>query len=780
MKLKLTSINATAAAMFLLSFAMVLFELLLTRLFGVVLFAQFAHLALALALLGISIGAVIQHLWPEIIPDDGFERRLAQIALVMGVAMLVAVLCTTLFPVTDQFAKPPVRYQERSSIQGQLLNPYWFGALLPFLMLPFVCAGLAFSGAFYRRKSHIGFLYGADLIGGAIGALAFIPMLGSLAGPDVIFGAILAAIIAALALFSTAENKKWLFGSIGAGIIVLILLIVGLAGIEVLKIRYAAGYAEKNITYTLWTPLTRLAVHEDARGKYILLDNSSASEVLLTQADRKRKAKEINRSFVYQLHKPPAKVAVLASSAGPEVAIAQYYGYDHIDAIDIAGEIADVVRKRFPNGKYNPFLIGDTHQIKADGRAAILHSKEPYDIIQMVHANLHSNAGLLANAWSPSLLETKEAFGTYLDKLTDTGTISFGRGSYTPNLARSAAAALAERGVRRPWKYIAYVIGNAQFILVKKKPWTKAQLADLYRVAKENHCIFKWDPGKNPDATAFSMFFERTLLTDNKPYLDTPSLLRDAVTDWFSNAKGKSSALRTLYHTLSIQVLFVIVSGILFLFIPLFRRGPTGLGKVKGVSVGLVYVACLGYGYLAVETVLIHELILFVGHPTYAVTVVILSMLLFSGIGSIIAGRIKEEKLTKILQLVLLTVFILASLQAWVFPKLLHQYALGLPMMVRLTITFLLLAPLGLMMGMPFPLAMRIIPGSAAGLIPWAWALNGWMSVVASLVSILISRTVGYSESFAVAIAVYLVAFALAPRLREVGRIAIFKEQSND
>ncbi|MBN2715733.1 MAG: hypothetical protein JXX14_07745 [Deltaproteobacteria bacterium] len=773
----MNSLNATAAAMFLLSFALVLFELLLTRLFGVVLFAQFAHLALALALLGISIGAVIQHLWPDIIPDKGFERRLAMVALVMGAAMLLAVLCTTVFPITEQFEKPPLRYQERSNIQGRLLNEGWFGLLLPLLMLPFVCAGLAFSGAFYRRKAHIGYLYGADLIGGAIGALAFIPLLGNLAGPDVVFAAILAAILAAVGLFFVNADKKWWLGSLGAGALVLILLTVAAFGGEVMKIHFAAGYSEKNISYTQWTPLTRLAVHRNERGTYVLLDNSSASEVILTEKDRNRKAQDENRSLVYRLHDPPAKIAILASSAGPEVAVAQKYGHRDIDAVDIAAEIADVVKTRFPQSDVNPFLHGNTRQVKADGRAAILHSKEPYDIIQMVHANLHSNAGLLANAWSPSLLETREAFGTYLDHLSDHGTISFGRGFYTPNLARSAAAALMDRGIRRPWEHIAYLKGQAQFILVKKNPWTQTEIGRLEKLAKEMKCKFKWHPGAAPDEQAVDMFYGRALLTDNKPYLDDISLLRYAVTDWFFRGSGHTSALRALYRTLSIQVIFVVVAGILFLFVPLLRRGPTGLSKVNSVGVALTYVACLGYGYLAVETVLIHELILFVGHPTYAVTVVILSMLLFSGIGSIIAGQIKEARLTPTLQLVLLAVFVLASLQAWVFPPLLHKTALGLPMFARLSITFLLLAPLGLVMGMPFPLAMRIIPGSAAGLIPWAWALNGWMSVVASVISILVSRTVGYSESFGIAIAVYLVALGLAPRLREVGRVTIFRAQ---
>ncbi|MCO4748299.1 MAG: hypothetical protein KC912_26125, partial [Proteobacteria bacterium] len=92
--------QAVATSMFLLSFALVLFELVLTRLFGVILFASFAHLALALAMLGISFGAVLQHLWPQLVPEEGLEDRLAWLSLIQGGATVIAALACLTFPVT--------------------------------------------------------------------------------------------------------------------------------------------------------------------------------------------------------------------------------------------------------------------------------------------------------------------------------------------------------------------------------------------------------------------------------------------------------------------------------------------------------------------------------------------------------------------------------------------------------------------------------------------------------------------------------------------------------
>ena len=325
-----------AVALFLFSFSLVLFELVLTRLFGVVLFAAFAHLALGLALLGISLGSVLQHMFPRLVPDQGLERRLGWLALAQGLTTLTAVICTLNFPLTTQFERNPDGFGARSSITWDLLDPLWFSALLPVLMVPFVIVGIAFAGTFQRRKAQIGRLYGADLVGGALGALIFLPLLDTLSGPDTAFVITLAAGLAAVVLFRAAGARAP-SGLAGLAMLVsVILLVVSGAGGELLKVRYAAGYSESQVTYTRWTALTRLSIHEDHRGTYVLLDNTSASHVILTETERARKAREVNRSLVYRLHEPGARIAILAASAGPEVAVAQSFGHHGIDAIDIA------------------------------------------------------------------------------------------------------------------------------------------------------------------------------------------------------------------------------------------------------------------------------------------------------------------------------------------------------------------------------------------------------------------------------------------------------------
>jgi len=772
------SLRSLTAAAFLLSFNLVLFELLLTRLFAVVLFAQFAHLALALALLGISVGAMLQHLRPSLLPDKGLEKRLAWLIVLQGIFTLVAVVCTIEFPVTVQFDEPPVTYQERSHIKDDLLDPIWFAALLPVLSVPFAIAGLAFAGLFQRRKEHIGQLYGADLIGGAVAAVAFIPVLGWLAGPDAVFVITLAAGGAALLLVPLKEDKK--LGGISAAMAVLsaIALVVGLSG-ELLSVKYTAGYSDENVEYTRWTPLTRIAVHtDDKRGTYMLLDNTSASEVFLEARSSRRVRRYVNRGLVHDLHKDdPAKqaddhrVAILAASAGGEVAIAQLEGWTNIDAIDIAGDIMEIVGDRWPDNDYNPYTKAGVVPVVSDGRAAIMHAEAPYTIIQMVHANLWSSAGLLSNAWSPSLLETKEAFHTYLSQLTPDGTVSFGRGGGTAATARAAAQALRERGVKEPWRHMVYATGSSTVLLVKPRPFTEEEAERIRSAVKRYHNIkLLIDPSEKPSKRNRDKLLRGSVMTDDRPYLDDPDLVSKQIESALTTVKGEGDRpLAAVYRSIVIQTAFAVVAGLLFIGVPVLVRGRSASAGLKGVGLGVLYVAGLGYGYLAVETVLIHELVLFVGHPTYAITVVILAMLLASGMGSVLVGKWPEDTLLKRLRMVLGVILGLGLVQAFVVPPMLTAFALGWPTTLRMGLTFVLLFPLGLVMGMPFPLALRLLRPEAAGVVPWAWAINGWMSVMASLVTVVVSRMYGYGVAFGVALGAYVLALLLAgtiPRIR--------------
>ena len=129
----MTAPRRVLAAVFLYSLALLLYELLLTRLFAVVLFASFAHLALALALLGTGVGAIAQHLRPSLVPEQGLERRLGWLGIALGVTVIGAVLAVLWFPLLQVPEGVRDQFQDTSSHKAELLHQGWFSALLPVL-----------------------------------------------------------------------------------------------------------------------------------------------------------------------------------------------------------------------------------------------------------------------------------------------------------------------------------------------------------------------------------------------------------------------------------------------------------------------------------------------------------------------------------------------------------------------------------------------------------------------------------------------------------------------
>ncbi len=755
-----------ATAVFLQSLALVFYELLLTRLFAVTLFADFAHLALALAMLGVGVGAVAQHLRPSLVPAEGLSKRVAWLGLLQGALTLVAVIAAIRFPVLRESESIPITFQDRSSIKDDLLDPVWFTALLPVLALPFVVAGLTFAGVFERKKDDIGPLYAADLVGAGAGALLFLPALTALAGPDAAFVAALACGLGAVVVGWSERDRPLLGSGLSAALLATLLTIAALPG-DLLTIRQAAGYSEAQLIYTTWTPLVRLAIHRDKkRGDYMLLDNTSASEIIRTTKQRDAIAKNANRALVYAMYDVPGRAAILAASAGPEVASAESFGFTDIDAVDIASEIFDVVAERYPDAPANPYLVPGVRRVHADGRAAILRATEPYQVIQMVHANLWSSSGMLSNAWSPALLETNEAFGTYLDHLAEDGTISFGKGSQTPDLYRAALGALRARGAKEPWRHIAYLGGDNRFMLVKKHPWTQTDREHLSKAL----LLFpgntvEVDPTAEKAPKLVAELSRGAAITDDHPYADSPDLIAKTAQRAWSRAAGTGEEpLAALYRSIVVQCAFALAAGLGFLGVPLLVRGRSELSA--GALPALAYVACLGYGYLAVETVLIHEIVLFVGHPTYAVTVVVLAMLASSGLGSLWAARPSTESLPRVHLAMLGAIVLFGGLLAYVAIPALYTFALHLGLALRMGITAVVLTPLGFAMGTAFPIGIRRIDSAHARIIPWAWAINAWMSVVGSLVTVLVARLWGFTPAFALALFVYACAAAIAPRIR--------------
>jgi len=191
-------------------------------------------------------------------------------------------------------------------------------------------------------------------------------------------------------------------------------------------------------------------------------------------------------------------------------------------------------------------------------------------------------------------------------------------------------------------------------------------------------------------------------------------------------------------------------------------RGPGRPGgsteRRRGRWLDLAYFALLGLGYLFVEIPLMQRAILFLGHPARAVTTVLFSLLLFSGVGSALSSKLKVRA-TWVLGGLVVMIGVVAVGLPWVFDAL-----LPLPWGLRLAATVILLAPLGMLMGLPFPLGLSYLSQVAPDRLPWAWAANGAATVVASVLAALVALSAGFTGVLAAGSVVYAVAAVLTTR----------------
>jgi hypothetical protein len=205
--------------------------------------------------------------------------------------------------------------------------------------------------------------------------------------------------------------------------------------------------------------------------------------------------------------------------------------------------------------------------------------------------------------------------------------------------------------------------------------------------------------------------------------------------------------------------LFLIIVGmvIVTIFLPMLlirRKSSPACQPVRFRWGYILYFACLGFGYMLIEIPLIQKFILFLGQPLYAIAVILSSLLIFSGIGSLISGTFKETVMQGRLRIVLLILCALLACSIYSLPYVFDHF-LGTPGIVKIIVTLCVMAPLGLCMGMALPIGIKLVEKDGPSIIPWVWAINGACSVLGSVVAWGISLNYGFNTTLWTAVGTY-------------------------
>lgn len=191
------------------------------------------------------------------------------------------------------------------------------------------------------------------------------------------------------------------------------------------------------------------------------------------------------------------------------------------------------------------------------------------------------------------------------------------------------------------------------------------------------------------------------------------------------------------------------------------RRGVT-----RTLPRFIVFFTMLGIGFMLVEISAIQRFILFLGQPVLSLAVLLFSLLVGAGIGSLHSGRFASENIVKVISVIAMLIIALLFIYVFSLPLILTQL-LGSILAIRILATVALLVPLGFLMGFPFPLGLRLLKEMRMeNYIPWMWGINGICSVLGSALTMVVAINYGFTEAFLLGAACYFVVFLAFQRVQ--------------
>jgi hypothetical protein len=487
--------------------------------------------------------------------------------------------------------------------------------------------------------------------------------------------------------------------------------------------------------------------------------------------------------------RPGAKTLIIGAGGGWDVARALASGSRDVTGVEINPIIANtIMREKFPEKSNRLYLRPDVRILVEDGRSFVRRTGEKYQVLQATLVDTWASTVAGAFALSENNLYTTDAFADYLSCLTNDGLAAFTRWGFDPpreslRLISLAMNALAELGEKEAWRHV--IIGREgsvrgwgarDTVLISRKPFSAGDIERAkaaFAAGGMESVYLPGDPARNPfgqlllsarpDEYQRNYMFDITPVTDNRPFFFYTVQPRDL---WsFLTSASRESAdfkINKAVPLLFELMLVSIAATILILVLPPVLLGAR-LPRQPGVRGYLLFFLFIGAGYILIEVGLIQKFVLFLGHPTYALTVVIFSMLVSSGLGSAFSDRIlgaSESRLIKALGCVAL----LASLLGLVVSSAFSALA-GLPLALKMLISVLLIAPVGFVMGMPFPTALRKLESWHAPSVRWAWSLNAASSVLGSVGSLVCSIYLGLIQTLIIGGMFYLAALAVIARV---------------
>jgi len=794
---QLTARKGTYAGLFLVALSTLMYEILLTRIFSVTVWYHLAFFAISVAMFGMTVGAIIVYLCPHFFMEERAPAQLALASLLFALAVVASFMTHLSIPL---------------SMSISLLTVYSFALTYVVIAVPFIFSGIAVCLALTRFPKQVSQLYAADLAGAALGCVLLIYTLKLTDGPTAVIAVALLGSIGAILFAASARAGKLTAAALIASLLLLTFVVGNTALVRrqspLLRLMWVKGAYEPPPLYEKWNsfsriqvggnptqPLSPLAVSfslgypltEKLPQLYLSID--ACAGTVLTKFQGNLKDVEYLKydlvNFVHYL-RPDSRVLVVGVGGGRDVLSALEFGQKSVVGVEINEEILKTVNGRF--GDFTGHLDRDPRVtfVNDEARSYIARQTEKFDIIQTSFIDTWAATAAGAFVLAESPLYTVEAWKIFLDHLTPNGVVTFSRWYFRERpgevyrLTSLAVTALMQKGVTNPREHIVIVrymppprpsseslpdgVGT---ILVSRSPFSEKDLATIGEVARRllfeivlspkvalDETFAKIASGQGLKEFASQYPLNIAAPTDDSPFFFHMLRLRNVLRRDLWQQGTVTFNMKAVFVLASL-LLTVIVLTLLCIIVPLTLTSRKAV--LQGALPLFVYFAGIGFGFMLIEISQLQRLIVFLGHPTYGLAVVLFALLLSSGLGSFLTGNVTVEGARgsgAIRLLMLLGILVLFGL---VTPYATRQFQ-GSVTRLRILLAVAILFPLGLFMGMAFPLGMKVASQKSAQLTPWLWGINGATSVCASVLAVVIALSSGISTSFWTGFGCYIAA----------------------
>ena len=680
----------------------------------------------------------------------------------------------------------------------ELSSIFELGILYILIFLPFFFGGLIVSIILATFSENVSKLYFFDLVGASLGTLAVIGLLRYFGGPNGLIFISLLGIVTAVVLSSYFGFKKISVVSILLSIFIFSLLLIGII-LNPFTLEFTKGAADtagREIKeFSAWNAISRVDLFDKGNEKYILIDSDAFTKVVKDTKETREELHSDLGSIAFHINQKP-NVLIIGAGGGVDVLRALSFN-SKVTGVEINDIIVnDLMKSRLRDFSGNLYFRDNVDIVVEEGRNYIKRSKEKYDVIQMSLIDTWAATAAGAFTLTENNLYTVEAFKDYLNQLTDNGVFTttrweFAKPQETIRLIAIALESLDQLGVKDPEKNIFVVkqdvvVPEAQRtrfeavanVMVKKSAFTKREADNLKKIAESREFVVLYNPygvqenvydelirSKNRGKFYKEYLLDISPTTDDRPFFFYTLKLKDTLNfnKLFSGGYEKEISLKTNLGLFLLTISLFLTLGLAFLFIliPLIVKKYRDLvGNSLNKLIILAYFAGLGLGFISIEIVLMQKFILFLGHPVYALSVILFSLLVFSGIGSYTTKFVKHEKIKKNIVLNLLVLFFITVTYLYLLSTIFDKY-IGLMLVPRIIISILLLAPIGLVLGRFLPLGIKLIDKRYHAMIPWVWGINGTVSVVGSVTALILAINFGFNITLIIGNIFYLLTLGL-------------------